>query len=128
MNEILYYKTVKDGIITSINSGSVVPILENKLEPEDYDALMEVIKNKPVDTLESVYRLSNETGMYEPFERTEEEKIQWYIQVVSAGTVALEDVPEEYRTEVEAQAQAQEDSNEQEVFDGIMQEVSEYGY
>lgn len=101
-----YYKTIEDGIITMIGSGSAIHETQTEITKEEYDALMAVIQDKPVDTFEFVYELK-ESGMYEPRERTEDEKIDWYLQLVQAGTITLEEVPEEYRAEVEAKLNAQ---------------------
>ena len=64
--------------------------------------LSNTIKNKPQDTLEAIYRLSNETETYVPFERTHEETVAWYVEKVSSGEMTIEEVPEEYRAEVGA--------------------------
>ena len=64
--------------------------------------LSEKIKNKPQDTLEAIYRLSNETETYVPCERTHEETVAWYVEKVSCEEMTLDEVPEEYRAEVES--------------------------
>lgn len=106
-----YYKTIENGIITMIGSGSSVHESQIEITKEEYDSLMEVIKERPVDTFESVYELK-ETGMYEPRPRTHEEVIDWYVQVISLGTVKLEDIPEEYRTEVESRLSEEQATEE----------------
>lgn len=92
---------------------------------EEYNELMKVISDRPVNTFETVYRFNHETKMYEGFERTEEEKIDWFVEVVSLGTVKLEEVPVEYRAEVENRLPV---SEEEQWAKDIMNEVSEYGY
>ena len=96
----MFYKIVDNGYITMIGSPNVpnngVEITEAK-----HTELSEKIKNKPEDTLEAVYRLSNETATYVPCERTHEETVDWYVEKVSGGEMTLEEVPEEYRAEVE---------------------------
>ena len=52
--------------------------------------------------MEYCYRLSNETEEYIAMSRTHEETVDWYVQAVSNGEMTLEEVPEEYRSEVEA--------------------------
>ena len=72
-----------------------------EISKEECESLLVTIQNKPIDTFESVYELK-ESGMYEARERTHEEVIDWYVQIVLIGTITLEDVPEEYRSEVES--------------------------
>ena len=119
-----YYKTINNGIITMIGSGSAIHETQTEITKEEYEALLAVIQDKPVDTFESVYYLA-ESGMYEARERTEEETVQWFVQVVELGTVKLEEIPEEYKAKVEAQMPA---SEEEQWAKEIMEEVSEYGY
>ena len=114
-----YYKTIVNGIITMIGSGSAVHESQTEISKEEYDSLMAVINNRPVDTFESVYELK-ENGMYEPRERTHDEIIDWYVMVVESGTVELEDIPEEYRAEVEARMPI---SEEQQWVNDIIAEV-----
>lgn len=64
--------------------------------------LSDKIKTKPQDTLEAVYRLSNETEEYVPCVRTHEETVDWYVQKVSGGEMTIEEVPKDYKAEVEA--------------------------
>ena len=116
-----YYKTIENGIITMIGSGSSVHESQTEITKEEYDSLMAVIQNKPVDTWESVYYLDAETESYLPRERTEEEKVDWYLMVVQMGTVALEDIPQEYRTEVKARLPKTEAEE-------LLEEVANYDY
>lgn len=124
----MFYKIVNDNIITMVGEWSVP--LENGVEitEEEKTQLEAVIASKPIDTLESVYRLSAETEQYKPFVRTHEETVQWYVEQVNSGEMTLDEVPEEYRSEVEAQVNPTEPDTEQAVVDSIMQEVSSYGY
>lgn len=69
---------------------------------EEYNELRKIINNRPMDTFETVYFLNHDTKMYEGRDRTHDEVVDWYVQVVQIGTVKLEEVPEEYRTEVES--------------------------
>lgn len=121
---MIYYKTIENGVITMIGSGSTLHETQTEIELEEYEALLAVIQDKPVDTFESVYFLA-ESGVYEARERTHEEIIEWYVNVVQLGTVALEDIPKEYRAEVEARLPI---SEEEQWANEIMEEVSEYGY
>ena len=97
----MFYKVVDNGYITMIGSPNV-PSNGEEITKEKHTALTETIKTKPEDTLEAVYRLSNETETYVPCERTHEETVDWYVQAVSNGEMTLEEVPEDYRSEVEA--------------------------
>lgn len=119
-----YYKTIENGVITMIGSGSAIHETQTEITKEEYDSLMAIIQDKPVDTWESVYFLA-ESGMYSPRERTEEEKADWYLQIVLAGTITIEEVPTEYRTRVEAMMPV---SEEEQWAKDLMNEVSEYGY
>ena len=114
-----YYKVIVDGIITMIGSGSAVHESQTEITKEEYDSLMAVINDRPVDTFESVYELK-ENGMYVPRERTHDEIIDWYVQIVSIGTVTLDEIPQEYRSEVEARMPI---SEEQQWVNDIIAEV-----
>lgn len=124
----MFYKIVNDNIITMVGKWSVNPENGVEITEEEKAQLESVIAAKPADTLESVYRLSAETEQYEPFTRTHEETVQWYVEQVNSGEMTLEEIPEDYRAEVEAQVNLTEPDPEQAVVDSIMQEVSSYGY
>ena len=115
-----FYKTIENGVITMIGSGSAIHDTQTEISKEEYNSLMAVIQDKPVDTFESVYEL-RESGMYEPRERTEEEKVDWYVQIVQAGTAELSEVPEEYRAEVEKRLPV---SEEQQWINDLIAEVN----
>lgn len=97
----MFYKIVENGYITMIGSPNV-PSNGEEITEEKHAELSEKIKARPQDTLEAVYRLSNETEEYVPCERTHSETVDWYVQAVSSGTMTIEEVPEDYRAEVEA--------------------------
>ena len=97
----MFCKIVENGYITMIGSPNV-PSNGVEITKAKHTELSDKIKNKPQDTLESVYRLSNETETYVPCERTREETVDWYVEKVSGGEITLEEVPEDYRSEVEA--------------------------
>lgn len=92
---------------------------------EEYSELREIINNRPVNTFETVYFLNHDTKMYEGRERTHDEIVDWFVQMVQADAVKLEEVPTEYRTQVEAMMPV---SEEEQWANEIMEEVSEYGY
>lgn len=98
----MFYKIVNDNIITMVGEWSVPPENGIEITSEEKAQLESVISAKPADTLESVYRLSAETEQYEPFTRTHEETVQWYVEQVNSGEMTLDEVPEGYRAEVEA--------------------------
>ena len=97
----MFYKIVENGFITMIGSPNV-PSNGEEITEAKHTELSNTIKARPQDTLESIYRLSNDTEEYVPCERTHEETVDWYVEKVSGGEMTIEEVPEEYRTEVEA--------------------------
>lgn len=123
----MFYKYIENGIIVYIGESNAIPTCGVEITAVEKAQLEAVIAAKPVDTLESVYRMSAETGQYEPFTRTHEETVQWYVEQVNSG-ITIDEVPESYRAEVEAQINPTEPDPEQAVVDSIMQEVSSYGY
>ena len=98
----MFYKIVENGYITMIGKSQKVPSNGEEITEAKHTELSNTIKARPQDTLESVYRLSNETETYVPCERTHEETVDWYVEKVSGGEMTLGEVPEEYRSEVEA--------------------------
>lgn len=124
----MFYKYVLDGIIVKVGTSISIPTECVEITLEEKSHLESVIDEKPSDTLESVYRLSAETEQYEPFTRTHEETVVWYVEQVGSGKMTLDEVPEDYRAEVEVQVNLIEPDPEQAVVDSIMQEVSSYGY
>ena len=124
----MFYKIVNDNIITMVGKWSVNPENGVEITEEEKAQLESVIASKPADTLESVYRLSAETEQYEPYSRTHEETVQWYVEQVNSGEMTLDEVPEDYRAEVAEHITPTEPDTEQAVADSIMQEVSSYGY
>ena len=98
----MYYKQVENGIILSIGTLKVANDSVTEITETEYNTLLSVMANKPVDTLETVYRLSAETNQYEPFARTHEETVEWYVEKVANGQMTINDVPETYKEEVKA--------------------------
>ena len=98
----MYYKQVENGIILSIGTLKVAHDSVTEITETEYNTLLSVMANKPVDTLETVYRLSAETNQYEPFARTHEETVEWYVEKVANGQMTINDVPETYKEEVKA--------------------------
>ena len=98
----MFYKIVENGYITMIGKSQKVPSNGEEITEARHTELSNTIKARPQDTLEAIYRLSNETETFVPCERTHEETVDWYVQAVSSGEMTIEEVPEEYRLEVEA--------------------------
>ena len=96
------YKTVQDGYIILIGKSQNLPSSGVEITMAMHSELSEKINNKPEDTLEAIYRLSNETETYVACERTHEETVDWYVEKVSVGEMTIEEVPEDYRSAVEA--------------------------
>ena len=99
----MYYKQIDNNIIISIGTSSAISRNQIEISESEYNSLMEAIRNKPEDTLEAIYRLSAETNRYEAFTRTHDETVEWYVQKVTSGEIPIDEVPEDYKAEVEAQ-------------------------
>ena len=99
----MYYKQIENNIIILIGTSNRIDT-ETMIEisKADYDNLLSVVKNKPDDTLEYIYRLSAETNQYEQFSRTHEETVDWYVGKILNEEMTINDVPETYREEVKA--------------------------
>lgn len=126
----MLYKYIENGIIVYIGESNRIPTSGVEITAEEKAKLEVVIAAKPDDTLESVYRLSAETMRYEPFERTHEETVDWYVQAVERGTMTIDEVPEEYRAEVEGRLPQPEEQKYtlDEAAEVLAQEVSQNGY
>lgn len=102
----MFYKIVENGYITMIGKSQRVPSNGVEITEAKHIELSNTIKARPEDTLEAIYRLSNETETFVPCERTHEETVDWYVQAVSSGEMTLDEVPTEYQSEVEAKLPA----------------------
>lgn len=98
----MLYKYIENGIIVYIGESNRIPSNGVEITPEEKAKLEAVIASKPADTLESIYRLSAETETYVPYPRTHEETVDWYVEKVNGGEITVEEVPEDYKAEVEA--------------------------
>lgn len=96
------YKQIENGVITTIGKSSVIPSNGTEITEEKYNQLMAVIQSKPEDTLETVYYLSAETEEYVSRDTTHDEKVNWYVSAVVSEQMSIDEVPEEFRAEVEA--------------------------
>lgn len=99
---MFFYKAIQEGIITQIGSGQKETTVFTPISQEEYNSLLAKMKSKPSDTLEQKYVLDAETGEYKAVETTHDEKVSWYLRAVESEEMSLQDVPEEYRSEVEA--------------------------
>lgn len=98
----MFYKIVENGYIAMIGKSQRVPSNGVEITEAKHTELSNTIKARPEDTLEAIYRLSNETETFVPCDRTHEETVDWYVEKVSGGEMTLDEVPEEYRAEVES--------------------------
>lgn len=122
----MFYKIVENGYITMIGSPNV-PSNGVEITEAKHTELSEKINTKPQDTLESVYRLSNETETYVPCERTHDETVDWYVQEIVAENITIKDVPEEYKEEVTAKLPTPEVDRYQEGYDRAVLDCLESG-
>lgn len=106
----MLFKYVENDIIVYLGQGDKIPAKGVELTKEKYAELFAKIKTAPKDTLEYCYRLSNETEEYIAIPRTREETMYWYVQKVSGGEMTIEEVPEDYRAEVEAKLPTPEET------------------
>lgn len=98
----MFYKQIKNGAIALIGESPIVPYQAVQINEEKYNQLIAVIRNHPSDTLETKYYLSAETETYVGRETTYEEKNDWYAAAVLSEEMTIDDVPEEFKEEVEA--------------------------
>ena len=99
----MYYKQIENNIIILIGTSNRIDTKTMiEISKTDYDNLLSVVKNKPDDTLEYIYRLSAETNQYEQFSRTHEETVDWYVGKILNEEMTIDDVPETYKEEVKA--------------------------
>lgn len=95
------YKQIENGVIITIGKSSVIPSNGTEITEEKYNQLMAVIQSKTEDTLETMYYLSAETEEYASRDTTHDEKVGWYVSAVVSKQMTIEEVPAEYKAEVE---------------------------
>ena len=117
-----YYKQIVDGVVMLYGCPTKPDSIaeEDFITKEKYEELRVKFSEAPEDTFESVYYFDWETETYLPRPRTHEEVIDWYVQIILIGTVALDEIPQEYRAEVEARMPI---SEEQQWVNDIIAEV-----
>lgn len=98
----MYYKIENNGIIAMIGKASIIAKTAEEITKEKYNQLMAIIQNKPEDTLETNYYLSAETETYAGRNTTHDEKVDWYVSAVISNQMTVEEVPDEFKAEVEA--------------------------
>lgn len=60
----MYYKNVQDGFIVGI--GTANGTAENEISEQEYNAILDALKNRPKDTPEVIYRITEQLE-YIPF-------------------------------------------------------------
>lgn len=98
----MFYKITKENEIIMIGESGALPPIAEEITAEKYNMILGVIKNRPEDTLNTIYYLSAETEIYTPRERTHDEIVQWYVDTVISKQMTIDEVPEEYQDEVRA--------------------------
>ena len=64
----MLYKSIEDGILVAIGESSAIGENDVEITQAEYDSIMDLIRTKPQDTEETVYKLVAESMTYEPFE------------------------------------------------------------
>lgn len=123
----MLFKYVDNDIIVYLGQGDKIPEKGVKLTKEKYAELSAKTKTAPKDTLEYCYRLSNETEEYIAIPRTHEETVDWYVEKISNNTITIDEVPEEYKKEVEAKLPTPEVDRYQEGYDRAVLDCLESG-
>lgn len=98
----MFYKIIENNTIEMIGESSVIPQTAEEITEEKYNQLLSIIQNKPAETLETKYFLSNETEEYIGRETTHAEKAEWYVLAILSEQMTIDEVPTEYKAEVEA--------------------------
>lgn len=106
------YKQIENGVITAIGKSTIIPSNGVEIAEEKYNEIMSVIQSHPDDTLDVHYYLSAETESYAGRETTHEEKVDWYVSAVVSEQMTIEEVPAEYKAEVEAKLPTPEPQDE----------------
>lgn len=119
----MYYKTIQDNEITMIGNSSAVPQNATEISGEKYNQIMAVIQTHPEDTLETKYYLSAETETYVGRETTHDEKVDWYVLEILSEQMTIDEVPEEFREEVEAKLPSEPTSDIDQVLTELETEV-----
>ena len=117
----MFYKITQDDKITFLGKTSIISYPAVEITEEKYNQLIEIIQNKPDNTLDATYYLSDTTETYISKEPTYDEKVIWYVSAVTTEQLAIEEVPEEYREAVEENLPI---TPEQEFVNRLLEEVN----
>ena len=99
-----YYKVIENEVLKMIGTGSVVPDAGTEIEKTEYDQLMAQIKADA---------------------EAHRQAVEDYAEQVQAGTITIDQVPEEYREEVEYIVNPPQPVDpEQALIDEIVKEVA----
>lgn len=104
----MFYKIIEHNTIEMIGESSVIPQTAEEITEEKYNQLLSIIQNKPTETLETKYFLSNETEEYIGRETTHDEKVEWYVSAVLSEQMTIDEVPSEYQEEVKVKLPQEE--------------------
>ena len=63
----MLYKQIEDGILIAIGDSSAIGENQTEITQAEYDSIMDIIRNKPEDTEEFVYKLNAETLTYDEY-------------------------------------------------------------
>jgi hypothetical protein len=64
----MLYKHIEDNILVAIGESTAIGENDTQITQAEYDSIIELIRNKPADTEDTVYKLVAESMTYEPFE------------------------------------------------------------
>lgn len=120
----MFYKIIENNTIEMIGESSVIPQTAEEITEEKYNQLLSIIQNKPTETLETKYFLSNDTEEYTGRETTHDEKVEWYVSAVLSEQMTIDEVPTEYKAEVKAKLPSKPSTSEQEFVDKLIAEVN----
>lgn len=98
----MFYKVIDNGVIISLHQSAAQPPNGEQITNEKYNELLATIRSRPEDTLTSIYKFMNASEQYEPFARSHEQTVDWYYTQVMMEQMTIDDVPEDYRAEVQA--------------------------
>lgn len=98
----MFYKVIDNGVIISLHQSAAQPPNGEQITNEKYNELLATIRSRPEDTLTSIYKFMDASEQYEPFARSHEQTVDWYYTQVMTEQMTIDDVPEDYRAEVQA--------------------------
>ena len=63
----MLYKETEENILISIGDSSAIGENQTEITQAEYDSIMDIIRNKPEDTEEVVYKLNADTLTYDEY-------------------------------------------------------------